>query len=148
MWSFEPYVGASVFFDEAKTWSFATIAGYETHTKKKDTDIKVGDILTLEGGFGKSFMEGALSLGVAYNAQWKVTDDNLGQSITLPEGVRIGKHRVFAAGPEATIPIATKTKLIALINLRYLWDFGARTTLEGQTLVITATFPIPSVALN
>ena len=148
MWSFEPYVGASLYFDEARSWHFATIAGYETHTKKKDTDIKVGDILTLEGGFGKSFMEGALSLGVAYNAQWKATDDNLGQSITLPEGLRIGKHRVYGAGPEATIPIATKSKLIALINVRYFWDFGARTTLEGNALVITATFPVPSVQLQ
>jgi hypothetical protein len=148
MWTFEPYVGTTVFFDEAKSWHFATTAFYEIHTKKRDTDIKVGDILTLEGGFGKSFLDGALSVGAAYFAQWKVTQDDLGLAIDLPEGLRVGKHRVFGIGPDVTLPIATKTKLISLVNVRYFWDLGARTTLEGRTLVITATFPIPSVPLN
>ena len=53
----------------------AATAFYETHGKKDDTDIRVGDILTLEGGLGKSFMEGAASVGVAYYAQWKLTDE-------------------------------------------------------------------------
>ena len=45
--------------------------------------------------------------------------------IPLPAGLEIGKHRVFGIGPEAMIPIATKTKLIALLNVRYFWEFGA-----------------------
>jgi hypothetical protein len=148
MWTFEPYLGTTLYFDEAKSWHFATTAFYEMHTEKKDTEIKVGDILTLEGGFGKSFMQGALTVGAAYFAQWKITQDDFGQEIVLPEGREIGKNRVFGLGPEATIPLATKSKLIALLNLRYFWDMGARTTLDGRTLVVTVTFPIPSVKLN
>jgi hypothetical protein len=87
-------------------------------------------------------------VGAAYFAQWKVTRDNLGIDFELPEGSQIGKHRVFGIGPDVTLPIATRNKLISLINVRYFWDLGARTTLDGRTLVITATFPIPSVALN
>jgi hypothetical protein len=147
MWSFEPYFGTTLFFDEAKSWHFAATAFYETHTKKKDTDLKVGDILTLEGGMGKSFKQGALTVGAAYFAQWKITQDDIGLNIPLPEGREIGKHRSYGLGPEVAIPIATKTKLIAMLNVRYLWEFGARTTLEGRILVITATFPIPSVKL-
>jgi hypothetical protein len=147
MWSFEPYFGTTIYFDEAKSWHFATTAFYEFHTKKKDTDIKVGDILTLEGGLGKNFMEGAISVGAAYFAQLKITDDELGLTIPLPEGVEIGKNRVFGIGPDVTIPIMTKTTFIAALNVRYFWDIGARTTLEGRTFVITATFPIPSVKL-
>jgi len=147
MWTFEPFFGATVYFDEAKSWHFATTAFYETHTKKKDTNIDVGDILTLEGGFGKSFMGGALSIGSAYYAQLKVTRDDIGLNIPLQEELKIGKHRVFGIGPEGTIPIATKTKLIAMVSVRYLWEFGARTTLDGRTLMIAATFPIPSVKL-
>jgi hypothetical protein len=68
MWSFEFFAGTTIYIDEAKSWHFATTAFYETHTEKKDTDIRVGDILTLEGGLGKSFMYGALSVGAAYYA--------------------------------------------------------------------------------
>jgi hypothetical protein len=148
MWSFELFAGTTVYLDEAKSWHFATTAFFETHTEKEDTDIKVGNILTLEGGLGKSFMEGAVNVGAAYYAQWKLTDDDLGLDIDLPGRRGLGKHRVYGAGPEVTIPIATKKKLYGFINARYFWEFGARTTLEGNTFVLTATFPIPSVPLQ
>ena len=148
MWSFEVFAGTTLYFDEAKSWHFATTAFYETHTDKKDTDIRVGDILTLEGGLGKSFLDGALSVGGAYYAQWKVTEDDLGRDIALPGGRSIGKHRVYGAGPELTIPIATKKKLYGFINARYFWEFDAKSSLEGNTFVLTATFPLPSLALQ
>jgi hypothetical protein len=148
MWSFELFAGATVYLDEAKSWHLATTAFFETHTEKEDTDIKVGNILTLEGGLGKSFMEGAVNVGAAYYAQWKLTDDDLGLDIELPGGRGLGKHRVYGVGPELTIPIATKKKLYGFINVRYFWEFGARSTLEGNTFVLTATFPIPSVPLQ
>jgi hypothetical protein len=66
----------------------------------------------------------------------------------LLDGSRLGKHQVYAAGPELTIPIATKKKLYGFINARYFWEFGAQSTLEGNTFVLTATFPIPSVPLQ
>ena len=148
MWSFEFFAGTTIYFDEAKSWHFATTAFYETHTDKKDTDIRVGDILTLEGGLGKSFMDGAISVGAAYYAQWKLNEDDLGSDVVLPDGRGIGKHRVFAAGPELTLPIATKEKLYGFINARYLWEFDAKSTLEGNTFVFTVTLPIPSVPLQ
>ena len=148
MWSFELFAGTTVYLDQAKSWHFATTAFFETHTEKEDSDIKVGNILTLEGGLGKSFMEGAVIVGAAYYAQWKLSDDDLGLDIELPSGRGVGKHRVYGLGPEITIPIATKKKLYGFINARYLWEFGARSTLEGNTFVLTATFPLPSVSLE
>lgn len=149
MWSFEFSAGATIYFDKAQSWHFATTAFYEIHSKKKNTDIRVGDILTLEGGLGKSFMEGALMVGAAYYAQWKLTDDFLGQDIEeLLGGQKLGKHRGFGLGPELTFPIATKKKLIALITGRFFWETGVRSSLEGTTFVINATFPIPSVPLQ
>ena len=47
-----------------------------------------------------------------------------------------------------TLPVASKSKLFALVNIRYLWETGARAKTQGQTLVITATFPVPSVRLQ
>lgn len=48
---------------------------------------------------------------------------------------------------DVTLPVASKTKLFALVNIRYLWESGAQLKTEGQTLVVTATFPVPSVKL-
>lgn len=143
MWSFEFYGGTTIFLDEAKSWHLATTAFYETHTRKEDTNIEVGDILTLEGGLGKSFLKGAMSVGAAYYAQWKVTEDDLGLGID-PPGRLFSKHKVFGIGPEVTFPIATKTKLIALVTGRYFWETGVRSMVEGQSFLVTVTFPIPS----
>ena len=60
----------------------------------------------------------------------------------------LGRHRVYGFGPDVTIPIATKKKLIAFLNLRYFWETGARTTLEGNTFTFSATFPVPSIQLQ
>jgi len=148
MWSFEVFGGTTVYLDKAKSWHFAAAAFYETHTDKKDTNVRVGDLLTLEGGLGWSFMQGLGNLGLAYYGQWKVTEDDLGIDLGLPIELLVGKHRVYGVGPELTIPIATKKKLIGFLNARYLWETGARSTLEGSTFVFTATFPIPSVPLQ
>jgi hypothetical protein len=150
MWSFELFAGATFYFDEKKTWHFATIAFYETHTKKEDTDIDVGDILTL-GGVGRSFLGGGANVGIAYYAQWKLTSDDLGvlpPDFPRPDDRLLRKNRVYGVGPEITLPIATKAKLYAFANVRYFWELGARTTLQGDTLVATLTVPIPSIKLK
>ena len=152
MWTYEPFVGTTVYFDQKRTVSLAATAYWEFHGKKKDTDVKVGQILTLQGGFAKSFLGGGLITGAAYCAQWKLTEDQLGE-FELPGGSPIdvnfpGKHRVFAFGPDVTLPVASKSKLFALINIRYFWETGAQLKTEGQTLVVTATFPVPSVRLK
>ena len=148
MWTLELSGGATVYFDEARKWHFATTAFWETHSDKEDTNARVGDLLTLEGGLGRSFMEGALSVGAVYYAQWKTSRDDLGLDLELPSGRRLGKHRVFGLGPEVTVPIATKKKLYGFLTARYFWESGARSTLEGNTFLLSATFPIPSVPLQ
>ena len=146
MWSYEAFAGTTVYFDEARTWHFAATAFYETHGKKEDTDVRVGDILTIEGGFGKSFMDGAASAGLVYYAQWKVSSDDFG--VTPPDGRFLGKHEVYGIGPEISLPLASKSKLYGFANLRYIWETGARSTLEGDTLLLTLSFPIPSIPLQ
>jgi hypothetical protein len=148
MWSFEVFGGTTVYFNKTQSWHFAATAFYETHTEKKDTDARVGDLLTVEGGLGWSFMQGLGNLGLAYFGQWKVTEDDLGFDLELPFDPLVDKHRVYGVGPELTIPITTKKKLICFLNARYFWETGARSTLEGNTFVFTATFPIPSIPLQ
>ena len=53
----------------------SALTAYEMHTKKKDTDIKVGQLLTIEGGIGATTKK-AMNFGMAYYAQWKLTNDS------------------------------------------------------------------------
>ena len=159
MWSYELSAGTTVYLDRAKSISVAATGYWETHTKKQGTTdvelagkrlsgVRVGQLLTIEGGVGKSFLHGAANIGMAYYAQWKVTADDYGFGVTLPEGFEKEKHRVYGIGPDVTIPIATKSRLISLINVRYLWETEARFKTEGQSFLATATFPVPSFKIG
>ena len=152
MWTYEPFVGTTVYFDEKRTLSLAATAYWELHGKKEDSNTRVGQILTLQGGLGKSYLGGGLIVGAAYYTQWKLTRDQLADFV-LPGGGDIdlnarNKHQVFAFGPDVTLPVASKSKLFALINVRYLWESNAHVKTQGQTLAVTATFPLPSVRLK
>ena len=157
MWSYEASAGGTVYLDRRRSLNLSTTAYWETHGKKEGevrvehatlANAKVGQLLTLEGGVGKSFLHGAASIGVAYYAQWKVTGDRFdvvspaSQVETIPE-----QHRVWGIGPDVTIPIATKTKLISLVNVRYLWEQGAHLKTQGQTFIITNTIPIGGIRI-
>ena len=148
MWSYELSAGTTVYFDEKKTLTFATTGYWEAHTKKKDTGnvrirnltltgAKVGQLLTLEGGLGKSFLEGAASVGFAYYAQWKITHDNFGVPLNLPTAPSIRPS--IASSVSALIspsPFATKSKLISLVNVRYFWETGAQLKTQGNAIVV------------
>jgi hypothetical protein len=157
MWSYELSGGGTLYLDKARSFSLSTTAFWELHSKKEGSvtvdkltieNVKVGQLMTLEGGIGKSFLHGAAHLGVAYYAQWKMTEDTMTvTSIDDNAGIP-AKHRVYGIGPDVTIPIATKSKLIALVNARYLWETGAEIKTQGQTLMVTTTFPVGGIKIG
>jgi len=156
MWSYEVSGGGTVYLDSQRSLSVATTAYWETHSAKEGEvrmqnvsihNVKVGQLLTLEGGVGKSFLHGAASVGMAYYAQWKVSADQFSVS-PVASGLEIpDRHRVWGVGPDVTVPIATKKRLISLVNVRYLWEQGARAKTQGQTLMITNTIPIGGIRI-
>ena len=157
MWSYDVSAGGTLYVDSQRTLSLSTTAYWETHSRKEGdirvdhitlADAKVGDLLTLEGGAGKSFLHGAASVGVSYYAQWKTTPDDFGLSSPVSQlsGVP-GHHRVWGFGPDVTIPIATRARLISLVNVRYMWEQGARLKTQGQSLTITTTFPVGGIKI-
>ncbi len=161
MWTYEVSTGATLFLDPERSWSAATAAYYETHGKKEGTaldirpgspmafgGVRVGNILSLEGGLAREFAHGAAHAGVAYYAQWKLTDDDFGFPVPAPGGGVLAKHRVYGVGPDVTLPIATKTALIAVVNVRYFWEMGAEVKTEGQSLFVTMGFPVPSLKVK
>lgn len=139
MWSYEINGGTTVYPDKNRTWNIATLASYEMHGKKRGADIKVGDILTLEGGVGKTFPKSMLDVGVVYYAQWKVTADSgsdLARILQL-HGVGMAKNRAFALGGEfgKVFP-----KLDSQFNVRVLKEFGNSTATQGHAVVASFTF--------
>jgi len=145
MWGFEPSIGTTVHLNESKTWNASALASFEFHTDKRDTVQYVGNILTLEGGVGRSFLEGTAKAGLVYYAQWKLTDDTL---TGLPALLVQGKNRTTGLGPELTIPLATKSTLFGFFTFRYEWEVYARTTTQGNALILTAVFPFKPIKLK
>ena len=88
------------------------------------------------------------NVGIAYYAQWKLSHDDFGNEPPGLTGHLFGKHRVYGFGPELTVPLATQKTLFGFLDVRYLWETGARTSLQGNTFVVTASFPIPGIALQ
>jgi hypothetical protein len=105
--------------------------------EKNNVDIKVGNILTLSGGLGRSFLKGAANAGVAYGAQWKVTHDS---GTDIPAFVPITNGRVFGVGPEIDFPVFAKGQNLGLVSFRYLWPIGPNAALGGRTLSVSFTF--------
>ena len=92
MWSFELSGGSTLYFDRKQQWHASALAFYEIHTSKEDQDLKPGSILTIEGGLGGTFLKGALNAGLAYGAQWKVTEDS---GDDFPSSVLPGKNHIY-----------------------------------------------------
>ena len=142
MWAHEFFAGATLYLDEARTWHAATTASLDFQSEKKDSEVKVGTILNLEGGVGRDFLKGAASVGLAYYSTYKLTRDRLEG---LPNVLVRGKNRVWALGPEVTVPLAASQTVYGFVTARYQWEMGARTTTEGgawNVLVTILTKPI------
>ena len=153
MWSYEAFGGATFYLNQAKTWNLAAVAFYEIHGSKEGSSQKVGNILTVEGGLGRTFAQGAINAGIAYFGQWKVTDDDLGLEITLPgdspfDPGNLHRHQVLGVGPEINLPLASKKKLYGNLTLRYYWDFAVESNAESRTFIFNLTVPVPFISLT
>ena len=133
--------GTTLFFNDKKTFHFSTLASYEINGKKKDTDIKTGDILSVEGGLGKTFYtmnpektapKGILNIGLIYYLQYKVTSDKIPAPIIgTVEG---DNDSVGAIGAEINyFHIGCKTSA----GFRWLAEVDAINRFQGNTFFLT-----------
>ncbi|MFH6965863.1 transporter [Flavobacterium sp. FlaQc-28] len=132
--------GTTLFFNDKKTFHFSALAAYEMNGKKKDTNIKTGDILSIEGGLGKTFYmmnaektapKGILNAGLIYYLQYKVSHDEIPVGTLLLEP---SKDRVGAIGAEVNyFHIGCKTTA----GLRWVSEIGAVNRFQGNTFFLT-----------
>ena len=132
--------GTTLFFNDKKTFHFSALAAYEINGKKKDTDIKTGDIFSIEGGLGKTFYcmnaektapKAIVNAGLIYYLQYKVSDDKIpvGNFIVEP-----AKDHVAALGAEVNyLHIGCMTQ----VGFRWVSEFGAVNRFQGNTFFIT-----------
>ena len=142
MWSHELAVGGTFYLNEKRTWHASALPVFEFHGKKQNSDVRVGNILTLKGGVGKTSKQ-ILDVGMAYYAQWKLTDDS---GLGLPPIVqnRLGKNRNFGLGPEASLVLPLKKDLTRLMifDIKYFFETGTVLDTKGRVLVMTITFKL------
>ncbi len=136
MWAHEIVAGTTVYLDGAKNWHVAGTMYYDINQKKRSTDVKVGQYMTIEGGAGRSFIKGAASAGLAYLMQWKMTDDS---GAAIPPLLPRGKNKAYGLGPEINMPFFAKGKFVGLLGFRYTFEFANSTNFQGRNLAVTLT---------
>jgi len=146
MWSQELQAGTTVYLDAAKKISAATTAYLELHSHKKDQDLKVGNLLTLEGGAAYNVPKIGGAFGVAYYFQSKVSDDSgVDVPVAALQALNLyGKNHLFGIGPDVTMGVFQKGGTIGLVTVRYLWESGGQSTFQGSTFLIGFTIARPS----
>jgi hypothetical protein len=151
MWSHDFQAGSTLYFDAEHEWNASVLGTYELHSHKNDTDIKVGDILTFEGGVGRTFYKIEMmgetpvpkritNLGLVYYAQFKVTDDTGPGAVTpLLAGKR---DRVYGVGLEGNVILPANG---LVLGLRVEPEFGARNRTQGWTFLLSVAYELKSL---
>ena len=137
MWMNEIDFGTTLYADADKKWNVSTMMYYDIPMEKNNADITVGQLLTLAGGAGRSFLKGAANVGVAYGAQWKITHDS---GSGIPPNLPITNGRVFGVGPAIQIPVFAKGRNVGLVGFQYEWLLDPKTAFGGRTLTASFTF--------
>jgi hypothetical protein len=84
---------------------------------------------------------------VAYYLQDKLSDDS-GADVpvrTLRALNLYGRNRLFGIGPDVTMAIFQRGGTIGLVNVRYLWESGGKSSFQGSTFVVGLTIAKPKV---
>ena len=145
MWAHEIQGGTTVYLDSEKRFSAATTAYFEMHSNKKDQDLKVGNLLTLEGGAAYNVPQIGGAFGIGYYFQSKLSNDTGADiPITVLRALNLyGKNQLFGIGPDVTMAVFQKGGTIGLINARYLWESGGQSSFQGSTFLVGFTIARP-----
>jgi hypothetical protein len=137
MWCNELSVKATGFVDKDKNWSAAGALFYDMNSKKEDVDWKQGNAINYMWGVGRAYGDKKSMLsgwaGVAGYAQWQVSSTT---GVDAPLILRENKSTIYGIGPELTA-------LQGALTVRYLWQYGGKTVVQGQGLYVQFAMPLP-----
>lgn len=123
--------GATLYFDEARTWSASILSRYEIHSEQEDTDVTYGNDFHFEWGLGKTVAK-IWDVGLAGYCRWQVTDDS-------GPGTSDDREEAYAIGPEVSVFVPDWG---LGVSLRSLWEFENKVNSQGNvtTLMIMKAF--------
>ncbi|KAF5045963.1 putative MetA-pathway of phenol degradation [anaerobic digester metagenome] len=123
--------GATLYFDEARTWSASILSRYEIHSEQEDTDVTYGNDFHFEWGLGKTVAK-IWDVGLAGYCRWQVTDDS-------GPGTTNDREEAYAVGPEVSVFVPDWG---LGVSLRSLWEFENKVNSQGNvtTLMIMKAF--------
>ncbi|WP_051306845.1 SphA family protein [Desulfomicrobium escambiense] len=123
--------GATLYFDEARTWSASILSRYEIHSEQEDTDVTYGNDFHFEWGLGKTVAK-IWDVGLAGYCRWQVTDDS-------GPGTSDDREEAYAVGPEVSVFVPDWG---LGVSLRSLWEFENKVNSQGNvtTLMIMKAF--------
>ena len=144
MWSQDLQGGLTLRLGDSDQWNGSLLTTLEWHGEKEDTDVRAGNILTLEGGIGRlmrrpvdnSPLPLAANIGLVYSAQWKVSDDHA-ESVILNSLLDGNHDRVFGLGGEFTMFVP---QTLMQVGLRVMGDLGARNRTQGMTAMLSISW--------
>lgn len=139
MWSHELSAGTTVYLDKKKEWHAATTGYFNMQSKIKGTNRKVGNLLSFEGGFGRSFNHYLSNIGAVYFAQLKVSND---RNVILPPGF-FNKDRYYGVGGEINTVIPLSKKTMTSFGGRFLAETNNRTATQGNLFYMWFTIIRP-----
>jgi hypothetical protein len=135
--------GTTVHLAKQEPWEFSVLSTYAIHGKKRGTDIKVGNVLTFEGGLGYAFYKKQkqkhpipIDLGIVYYGQFKLTSDQVnGDKHPLVQTLLAGrKDRVYGLGGELDYFIPSAN---LVLGAHALDELGARNRTQGVTMMFS-----------
>jgi len=127
-WGHMLTAGATVFLDDAKSWSVSALNRYEINHENPDTKITPGDAWTLEVGLAKTFQQ-TIDLGVVGYLQTQTTRDR-------GEVANPNRAWVYGVGPEANFFFP---KHMFFASVRYVYEIDAALRPQGHMVNITLT---------
>jgi hypothetical protein len=115
-------------------WQINAHSVWEVHQTKRHEDVKVGNNVTFEYGFGRTFVKHQgkqlIQVGLVGYSEFQLTDDS-GTGVTAFN--RRAKDRVNALGGEFGL-IAPAKKLNFMV--RVMPEYGAYSRTQGVTVVV------------
>lgn len=152
-WAHEFTAGATVKFGAQKTFHVSTAVSYELNGKKKDSELRTGNNLSLEGGLGHTWYKKGkgpiptiINGGLIYYMQFKTTDDEIPPvdlPVIGPTALNLKKDHIYGLGVEGNIFIpAIKSAIV----MRWLGEFGATTRFQGNTYILMWVYNLKSLA--
>lgn len=128
-WSFMETLGATYYFDEARTWTVSLLTRWLQNTENRDTDITPGADVVAEYGFSKIFpsADHIITAGIAGYSYGQLAEDS-------GTGASDDKYSGNAIGPE--IRYMAFKPFPFQVALRYLAEYDTKNTTEGTTVCL------------